>query len=216
MTKLNRSLITLTSLLLAVLCTSVPVAAQQYRGETTEIKVDSLPGSVEEFLVLRDRLATTPEGGAAVFVVALLKYAEDQALGEQFLTVAIDGKWLVDRPNGYKGRAPGPRYMQALRERIAGKPYVARSYVQGSSPENNYAVAAPFTIKILEQSGDKSANAKARSDNGLVKLFVYSTGADRPRPLQVNQNDKGLWKAYNWGSLEAGVRPPVVTQSDDI
>ncbi len=192
------------------------MAQGSYRGNSSDIKIDKIPATAEEFITLRDRIATTPEGGAAIFVVALLKYAEDQTIGEQFLTIAIDAKWLIDKPTGYKGKSPGVRYMQALKERIAGKPYVARSYIQGTSPENGYKLQTPLTIKILEQEGDKAANAQRKAANGLVKLFVYSTGADRPRPIEVNQNDKGLWKAYNWGSLEVGVRPPVENVSDDI
>ena len=187
-----------------------------YKGNETSVRIDKMPATAEEFIALRDEKATTPEGGAAVFVVALLKYAEDEKLGQDFLTIAIDQKWLMDKNDGYKGKAPGVRYMQALKMRIHDKPYVARSYVQGTSPDNGYELKFPITIKILEQDGDKAANAKRKSENGLYKLFVYSTGADRPRPIEVNQNDKGLWKAYNWGSLEAGVRPPVETTSDDI
>ena len=45
-----------------------------YRGEITEVKIESMPESTEEFINLRNDLAGTSEGGAAVFVIALLKY----------------------------------------------------------------------------------------------------------------------------------------------
>lgn len=77
-------------------------------------------------------------------------------------------------------------------------------------------MSAPFKIKLLEQTGDKSNNDKARSGDGLVKLFLYSSGADSPRPIQLSRNDKGLWKAYSWSSLESGVRPPAGNGTDDI
>lgn len=66
--------------------TAFPGHAQsRHQGSTSEISIEGLPAGPEDFLVLRDRLSSTPEGAAAVFVMALLKYAEDQAVGEQFL-----------------------------------------------------------------------------------------------------------------------------------
>jgi hypothetical protein len=202
----------------ALLFGSGAVQAQgAYRGETTDVQIEKLPATPEEFIALRDKIATTPQGGAAAFVVALLKYAEEPKSGEAFLTIAIDGKWLVNKSTGYKGKTVGPRYLQALKMRIADKPYVARSYVQGTTPENGYALPEfPLTIKVLEQAGDAAQNAKNAANGGLVKVFVYSTGADSPRPMQVNKNDKGIWKAYSWSSLEVGVRPPVQETKDDI
>lgn len=185
-------------------------------GSTSQMTIPAIPASVDDFVSWRDSVATTPEGGAAVFVMALLKYSEDQKLGQHFLTVAIDAQWLTNKADGYKGKAPLPRYLQALKERIAGRPYVARSYLQGTSPENNYSAQFPATLKILEQSRDQASNARNRNGSGSVKLFVYSSGADSPRPIELRRNDKGLWKAYNWSSLESGVRPPKTTTSDDI
>jgi hypothetical protein len=190
--------------------------ANGYRGEITEIEIKNFPETTESFIGLRDKLAGTPEGGVAVFVLALIKYAENEGLGEKFLTMATDAKWLTDDPAGYKGKNLGVRYRQGLKMRIIGKPYVARSYVQGTSPENDYQFQTPFKIKFLEQESDRALNEKRRSENGLVKLFVYSTGTDRPRPIQVNQNNRGIWKAYNWGSLEAGVRLPGEIFDDEI
>lgn len=187
-----------------------------YKGKITDITIESLPVTPEDFIGLREKIAQTPEGGVAVFVTALLKYAEDQKVGEQFLTIGIDRKWLVDKPAGFKGKSPSLSAMQNLRMRIADKSYVARSYIKGTSPENGYQYQPPLIIKILEQDGDQQMNARQKDENGLVKLFVYSSGADRPRPIQVKQNDKGVWKAYSWSSLETGVRPPIEKIEDDI
>jgi hypothetical protein len=186
------------------------------RKDSTDVKVEKLPATADEFVAMRDQLATTPEGGAAMFVVALLKFAEDQNVGTDFLTISIDGKWLMDDKNGYKGKSVLRLYMQNLRERIAEKPYVARSYVQGTSPENEYVLPDyPITIKVFEQTGDADTNKANGEKGGMVKYFVYSTGADSPRPIQLKKNNRGLWKAYDWGSLLVGVRPPV-KKTDDV
>lgn len=172
------------------------------------IELPGLPGTVEELVALRDRVATTPEGGAAVLVLALLAYAQDPALGTKFLTVAIEARQLGDGPDGYKGKQPGRMVLQNARDRIGRAPHIARSYVQGTSPANGYALpSTPWRIAGREQPGD------VRGDKG--KTFVRSSGADTPRPVHLVKNDKGLWKASNWSSLEVGVRAPAAP-ADDI
>ena len=47
------------------------------------VEIGHLPQSIEEFVALRDRVADTPQGGAAVLTVALLLYAQDQVLGDR-------------------------------------------------------------------------------------------------------------------------------------
>lgn len=172
------------------------------------IEVPGLPSTVEELVALRDRLATTPEGGAAIMVLALLAYAQDPALGTKFLTVAIEAKQLADGPDGYKGKQPSRMALQNMRDRVGRAPRIARSYVQGTSPANDYALPAPpWRIAGREQPGDMGP------DKG--KTFVRSSGADSPRPIHLAKNDKGLWKANNWSSLEVGIRAPAAP-ADDI
>ncbi len=170
-----------------------------------------LPGpaaTVEEFLALRDRLATTPQGGAAMFVLALEAYARDEALGLACLTTLIEHKQLGDGPGGFRGKAPSRAAQQALRDRIGAKPWLARSYLQGTSPATGYAAPpSPWRVAVREQPGDVAADR--------AKVFVHCTGADSPRPLHLVKNEQGIWKANNWSSLEVGCRPPVA-KSDEI
>lgn len=172
-------------------------------------EVPAIPDSIEAFLALRDGLASTPHGGAVVYVVALNVYAEDESLGQEALTIAVDRGELTDGPKGYKGKQLSNRWLQALRERIRGRPYVARSYIQGTSPEGKYALpAAPLQVAIREQPNDVK--------DETAKVFVHSTGADSPRPLVLVKNNRGLWKTKTASSLETGVRPPVEVVDDDF
>ncbi len=172
------------------------------------IQVPGLPSTVEELVALRDRIATTPEGGGVIMVLSLLAYAQDPALGTKFLTVAIEAKQLADGSDGYKGKQPSRMALQCFRDRIGRAPHIARSYVQGTSPADGYALPpAPWTIAGREQPGDVQPDR--------VKTFVRSSGADSPRPVLLLKNDKGLWKANSWSSLEVGVRAPA-GPSDDI
>jgi hypothetical protein len=165
---------------------------------------------VAGFLKVRDQLATTPEGGAAVYAVAQAVYVQDAEVGLQCLTIATARKWLTADPQGYKGFSLSRMEQSNLKMRIAAKPYLARSYFQGTSPENGYSLpAGDLTVAIRQQPIDPV------KDEG-TKLFVHSTGADSPRPIVLSKNNRGLWKAHNWSSLQVGCRPPVEAVDDDL
>jgi len=173
------------------------------------LELPGVPTSVEDLLAVRDELAESPYGGAAVYVLAQLAYSQDPELGLACLTVALTADRLVDGDKGYKGKQLSLVEMQAFRDRIGRKPYIARSYIQGTSPEGAYALPeGPLRVRIKEQTGDVTAER--------AKLFVYSTGADSPRPLTLLPNNRGLWKVREWSSLQVGVRPPVEVVDDDI
>ncbi|MCA9605079.1 MAG: hypothetical protein KC619_05770 [Myxococcales bacterium] len=173
------------------------------------ITIPSLPETVEAFVALRDELARTPHGGAAMFVVAIEAFTRGADLGLACFTIAIDASELV-AGDVYKGRAPRRMTIDDLRQRIGAKPYVARSYFAGTSPEEAYRLPdGPLQVRIRHQERDPLGPERA-------KLFVHSTGADSPRPIVLVRNDRGLWKAKSWSSLEVGVRPPVEVVVDDL
>ncbi len=173
------------------------------------VEVPGLPATVEELVALRDRIATSPEGGVAILVLAFIAYAQDAALGKKYLTVALDATQLGDGPDGYKGKEPGRMVMQNAKDRIGKAPHIARSYIVGTAHTTGYVLPpAPWKISGREQPNDVQG-AKG-------KTFVRSSGADSPRPVHLVKNDKGFWKATNWSSIEVGIRAPGPPPSDDI
>jgi hypothetical protein len=175
------------------------------------LTVEKIPVTIDEYLAIRDRLSSTPEGGAVLMAVALIAYTKDEALGRQCLTVAVDRDRLVESADGYKGFALAPRELANLKDRILRQPHVARSYVRGTGPAGRYEFpSAPLAFEVTTNpySGDKAT--------GTYKVFLASTGADSPRPITLKRNDKGIWKASEWSSLTLGVRPPAATVSDDL
>jgi hypothetical protein len=167
------------------------------------VPIDARPTSMEELVALRDRIAGTPEGGAAVFVVALLLYADSPPLGVQALTLAVDRGRLRESPDGYRGFSLQPGDLKLIERQLAGRAYLARSYLAGTSPGASYAAPPlPWTINVATTptSGDPAT--------GVVKLFIPSSGADSPRPITLRRNERGLWKASEWSSLVVGIRPP--------
>jgi hypothetical protein len=184
---------------------SGPTVSNPFKGGTVEVA--QLPATVEAFTAWRNQVATSPEGAAAVYVVAQLTYSKDQDLGLKFLTIALDQHFLTSGTKGVKGREPTRIVQSRIKERIKARPYVARSYFQGTTPENGYALpAAGLEIQYTE----------VRDQGERAKVFVVSTGADSARPITVQQNNRGVWKAWEWSSLEVGVRPPVKVVDDDL
>ena len=48
-----------------------------------------------------------------------------------------------------------------------------------------------------------------RQDNGLTTVFLRSSGADDPRPVQTRQYDDGLWYVFQPAATYSGVREPL-------
>jgi hypothetical protein len=174
------------------------------------IEIGELPATIDAFIAMRDRVARTPEGGAAVMAMALACYARDPAAGLPYVTVAIAMDLLEDDPAGYKGRRPRRVILQNLRDRLHGeKAHIARSYVQGTRWDDGYALpAGPLTVRVKQQANSVQGER--------AKMFVYSSGADTPRPVSLARNDKGLWKATEWSSLEVGVHAPGPRPTDEL
>lgn len=175
------------------------------------VEIDHLPESIEEFVALRDRIAATPQGGAAVMVVALLLYAEDSVLGEQALTIAVDRERLQEGAGGYRGWQLRKRPQQLIQRQILDSPHIPRSYVLGTTPENGYRLPEPpYCVEC--QAGPYSGDV----ETGTYQVFVTSSGAPSARPVTLHRNQRGIWKAYEWSSLLLGVRPPAQDDPDDL
>ena len=187
----------------------------QHQGAVTvtpqnQIQIDRFPESVEEFVALRNEIAHTPEGGAAMIILALLAYASDEEMGRQCLTVAVDRSGLQESPTGYKGWQLRTSRVQLLASQLAKQRYIPRSYIQGATPENQYTLPAPPVVLDLSHnrySGDR--------DGDEFKVYVTCSGAASPRPITLRKNDRGIWKASEWSSLIVGIQAPP-REPDDL
>ena len=175
------------------------------------VEIGQLPQSIEEFVALRDRIADTPQGGAVIMIIALLLYAEDQMLGEQALTVAVDRERLQEAGDGYRGWQMQRRPLRMIRRQILDSSYIPCSYFLGTSLESGYRLPEP-PLHVECRSGPYSGDVDERT----YKVFVTSSGAPSARPVTLHRNQRGFWKAYEWSSLLLGVRPPSVHEPDDL
>jgi hypothetical protein len=172
------------------------------------VQIEKLPQSVDEFVALRDRVARTPQGGAAMMIVALLLYAQERDLGAPCLAAAIDPGRLEAGAGGYQGMRLHRLDHSRVEMQLDAQPYLPRSYIRGATPDNGYRLPAPpYTLDFSANpySGDPAS--------GTTKVFVACAGADSPRPVTVRRGAHGLWQAQEWSSLVVGIRAPVAADT---
>ncbi len=174
-------------------------------SKCADSKAFALPTSVDEFLRRRSTLGRTPWGGATLAVHALLVRQRDKALGNKLVVLSIAEKRLrrTSRGVSFKGFGLGPMDRETLR-RSDRKPYCVRSLTKGSSPANGYKLD-PSKVRIRF---NKVMAHSGSIKSGRFRVFVCSTGADTCKPLWMNRNPKGIWKADEIAFIVGGCRPP--------
>lgn len=152
---------------------------------------NTLPKTLEEMKQMPESALTSPECTAALTVAALCVYPENPDESIAMLDFL-------------RGPRPLSNYdKQFLRDRFEGKPYLARSYFEGATPENNYTPNQPYTlIQVYNPHG------KDLLDQGYLTLYFRSGGADAPRSIQLrNKPSTNQW--FLWEQmLLAGIRVP--------
>lgn len=160
------------------------------------IQIDQYPASLTDFLAVRDQLAGNPAGAATALILALTLFVQEPQLGQPCLEAIIHPNRLAE------GQLPRVTY-QFIWEQLSQAPYIVRSYVQGTRPEQGYQLPAPpyqfnfFRNRLSDDWGPEH-----------YKVFVHCTGADTPRPVTLRQTETGQWLALEWSTLIVGVREP--------
>ncbi len=154
------------------------------------VKISPLPATLDAFLALRQQLAVTEQGGAAVFIAALLVHARNPELGRQCLTIALDRKLLVQASDSwYKGFKPSAAVMYHL-DALRRMPFLPGIYIQGTTPAGGYALPGG---ELLVRWKGWPRNVPERPQ----KVFLFSTGGNMPRPLSLQKNNRGSGKCLN-------------------
>ncbi len=173
------------------------------------ITIQKLPVNAEEFTELRNRIATTPEGGAAMFMVAFMTYVNDNDLGLQFMTLSLDMSNLSEG-NVYKGYRPARSLDYHLnRMKLPERKHVPFAYVVGAKNENRYEVTPPFQFQF-------SRNRYSEIAEDRIKVFIQCAGASMPRPVTMKKNSNGIWKVQEASSLFLDVMAPPSSVRDDL
>ena len=148
----------------------------------------ALPTGVEQLKAMPEADCATPFKTAALTVAVLCHYGTDPAATVEMLNVL-------------KGPQPlSPREIQFLQDRLKGRDYLPKSFFAGTSPQNNYTPATPYTITVSEY-------AYSYQHEGYCTLELISSGADSPRQIQLRRKGEQwfLWENY----LLSDIRIPV-------
>ena len=174
------------------------------------ITINQQPKTVEEFIKIRNEVAVTPYGGGAMFMLALKIYTENEELGRKCLIMSITLSRLNNYNDYYKGYDIAKTDLSRINSQLRQHPYLPKSYIEGSSPENAYKVELPYIMKL--NSNPHSGNIA----DGKFKIYIKCSGADSMRPISLEKNNKGLWKVKEWSSAIVGIRKPVEIINDDL
>ncbi len=168
-----------------------------------DVLLEALPTDIESFLALRDRQASNPQGAALSFLAAILIYGKDKDLGEACVLrcLAADSD-LVD-----EGPALSPRARFFL-EQLADRPWIAKSCINNCNPADKYA-EPPFPWQFT-----LSRNRYSLGADGSLTLYITSSGASSPRPMDLAKTEQGYWRIRSFSSLVCGVRKPPVQRPD--
>ena len=155
------------------------------------VTLSQFPTSLSELQALPEASLTQPEAVVALTVAALNAYQNNP--GESIAML-----------NYLRGPRPLSNLeIQFLKERLGGgKAYIARSYIEGATPENNYEPQQPYTVHTQDSYAQIA-------DPGYKKFDVFSGGADSPRPVTLRQKPStGQW--FLWEQiLIVDIRIPV-------
>ena len=163
-------------------------------AKTNNISISALPQNANEMRALPEFDLSDPFKVAALAVCALNRYSTDREASKEMLNVL-------------KGPEPlSNREIQFINDRFMdSNGYVTRSYFAGSSPENDYEPTVPYTITVIEQSN-------SRDNEGYIRLYLKSTGADSPRLLTLRHKaSTNEWFLWEFDGILSGIRPPKST-----
>ena len=105
---------------------------------------EKLPNNLEELKAMPEASLDTPFKTAALALCALCVFSKDREAGTEML-------------NFLRGPRPmSPADIAFLNDRLMdGKDYIARSYFNGATPENEYTPSQPYTVKVISNQYSK-------------------------------------------------------------
>jgi hypothetical protein len=171
------------------------------------LRFDSGPPirSVDELLERRGELASTPHGGAALLVHALIRRNHDLVEGSRMLVLTLHPELLVPSSDktGYSGYAPD-RSTRYFLEQIDKQPQCIESH-----PEPGER----FVFRFRQQERHVGS-----VESGRYLVYMCTPAADTCRAVTMGRTERGLWKVRGFSSLAVGCRltPPAREPAPDL
>ena len=156
---------------------------------SVSVSFSRLPVSVAELEASDAKYFQHPQYAAAMFLAIMCGYGDSPASALDMVDYIKGPEELSDYDRGF------------LKDRMTDKLYLPYSYFAGATVENDYTPSEPYTVTLSE-------NQYSRNEDGFIKFFISSSGADSPRPVTVRQKKStGEWFLWEQ-SLLVGIRIP--------
>jgi len=130
----------------------------------------ALPRNYQEFKARYQQEGRTPEGALKLYFEAVFCYIDEatRAEGSKMVRYALH----YDRP------IEQSRNLATFAERLRDpeRHHIFRSFAAGTSPENDYRMS-PDNFNLVV--------TKKTQEQGYLRVFLQSSGADSPRPVWV-------------------------------
>ncbi len=153
------------------------------------VSFDTLPTSLNEFSSLVNEGLTAPEKTCALFICAV------NLLGNN-LNEGLEAMNLL------KGPQPLSAFDKSwYKDRISDKPYLAKAYFSGATPENSYTPTVPYTLSFLPDPRPQDC------EDGYMRLQIKTPAFDSPRYLKLRRKGDN-WYIWDVNSIMLGVRTP--------
>lgn len=168
-------------------------------NDTYYVELNRLPLHIQRFQEVQQSVATTPQGGAAMFIMALNVYQQYNREGIKALVTSATGPAIKSDSGdeSYNGFALLSQEMSLIKVQLQDHPELTKAYYKGATPANGYQPSTPFRIEFTNLQDVTDANRK--------KLFVITAGAATPRPITVAQ-ENGIWKVTEYSSVLLSVQ----------
>jgi len=138
---------------------------------------ESLPATVSELQAMPEATLDSAFKTTALTLAVLCHFEKDREETFEML-------------NFLKGPSPLSGFeKQFITEHLGKALYLARSYFEGATPDNDYTPNVPFKITV-------TSNPYSDDNEGYMKLFVKSGGADSPRAIQLRMKGDGKWMLW--------------------
>jgi hypothetical protein len=165
------------------------------------VESDNLPYHIQRFKEMQSQIEGTPEGAAAMFLLAMHIYRKYPIEGSKALITACGGAAVKNAnqasnpTNRFEGFALLDIEYARIVEQIERYPNLANAYFKGATPANSYTPVQPFRIEFP----DKQVTASS------TKVFVRTAGAASDRPIRTVQVN-GKWRVEEYSSVLLGIQ----------
>ena len=153
----------------------------------------ALPKTYAEFKARYQEEAKTPRGAVKMYFEAVFACLDPATRdeGSKMVRYALHSDRPIERSHNYA------TFAERLRD--PGYAYIFRSFAEGTSPENNYAMSPDNFNLMFENAWE--------DPGGYLRVALRSSGADSPRVVWVKDYD-GLWYVVNNAATYVEVRKP--------